>query len=267
MPSYTNLKTAQAVILSRARHQKGLSRDASKGSKRPLSLRDAEARHNGPSCAIIQRIVKKLEASNSAYFNDIPTNIGGRRRLLAEEEEESIVAYVMWMERSGLPACKGEVEDAANTLRSRRNPDAKPSIEKSRGAWEIAGIDDLKEWFKRLTEVITKLQIGASEIWNTDQAGVRVGILRERVECLVVRTKKKSPAQVLSPADRETCAVIGTGNAVGDTIPPWLIFKSFPTWEWAYIDGDPNMRFAQSESAFWNGDITVEWAMEFNRHY
>jgi hypothetical protein len=26
------------------------------------------------------------------------------------------------------------------------------------------------------------------------------------------------------------------------------------------------MRFAQSESAFSNGDITVEWAMEFNRH-
>ncbi|KAG7408017.1 hypothetical protein Forpi1262_v018124 [Fusarium oxysporum f. sp. raphani] len=99
----------------------------------------------------------------------------------------------MWMERSGLPACKGEVEDAANTLRLRRNPDAQPvsrmwyrrfrddhpeldksilkSLDKSREAWEVAGIDDVKEWFKRLTEVITKLQIGASEIWNADQAG------------------------------------------------------------------------------------------------
>lgn len=27
---------------------------------------------------------------------------------------------------------------------------------------------------------------------------------------------------------------------------------------WAYLDGDSNMRFAQSESAFSNGDITVE---------
>ncbi|OBS17482.1 hypothetical protein FPOA_12112 [Fusarium poae] len=172
---FANLKAAQAVVLSRARHQKGLSRDASKVSKQPLSLRNAEARHHG--------ITAPLTA--------------GRPRILTDEEEEAIVAFVMWMERSGLPACKGEVEDAANTLRLRRNPDAQP---------------------------------------------------------------------VLSPADRETCTVIGTGNAIGDTIPPWLIFKSFPTLEWAYIDGDPNMRFAQSESAFSNGDITLEWAMEFNRH-
>jgi hypothetical protein len=48
-------------------------------------------------------------------------------------------------------------------------------LDKSHKAWEVAGIDDVKEWFKRLTEVITKLQIGASEIWNADQAGVRVG--------------------------------------------------------------------------------------------
>ncbi|KAF6517714.1 hypothetical protein HZS61_003275 [Fusarium oxysporum f. sp. conglutinans] len=288
MPSQANLNAAQAVVLSRARHQKGLSRDASKVSKQPLSLRNAEARHHGSSRATIQRIVKKLEAANSADLNDIAFKTAGRPRILTDEEEEAIVAFVMWMERSGLPACKGEIEEAANTLRLRRNPDAQPvsrmwyrrfrddhpeldksilkSLDKSREAWEVAGIDDVKEWFKRLTEVITKLQIGASEIWNADQAGVRVGILRERVECLIVRTKKKSPAQVLSPADRETCTVIGTGNAIGDTIPPWLIFKSFPTLEWAYIDGDPNMRFAQSESAFSNGDITLEWAMEFNRH-
>jgi hypothetical protein len=288
MPSSANLKAAQAVVLSRIRHRKGLSRDASKRSKRPLTLRDAEAQYHGSSRATIQRILKKLEAANTADLNDIVSKTIGRPRILTDEEEEAIVAFVMWMERSGLPACKGEVEDAANTLRFRRNPDAQPvsrmwyrrfrddhpeldksilkSIEKSREAWEIAGVDDVKEWFKRLTEVITKLQIGASEIWNADQAGVRVGILRERVECLVVRTKKKSASQVLSPADRETCTVIGTGNAVGDTIPPWLIFKSFPTLEWAYIDGDPNMRFVESESAFSNGDITVEWAMEFNRH-
>jgi hypothetical protein len=269
MPSSANLKAAQAVVLSRIRHRKGLSRDASKRSKRPLTLRDAEAQYHGSSRATIQRILKKLEAANTADLNDIVSKTIGRPRILTDEEEEAIVAFVMWMERSGLPACKGEVEDAANTLRFRRNPDAKPvsrmwyrrfrddhpeldksilkSIEKSREAWEIAGVDDVKEWFKRLTEVITKLQIGASEIWNADQAGVRVGILRERVECLVVRTKKKSASQVLSPADRETCTVIGTGNAVGDTIPPWLIFKSFPTLEWAYIDGDPNMRFVESE--------------------
>jgi hypothetical protein len=167
MPSQANLKAAQAVVLSRARHQKGLSRDASKVSKQPLSLRNAEARHHGSSRATIQRIVKKLEAANSSDLNDIAFKTAGRPRILTDEEEEAIVAFVMWMERSGLPACKGEVEDAANTLRLRRNPDAQPvsrmwyrrfrddhpeldksilkSLDKSREAWEVAGIDDVKE--------------------------------------------------------------------------------------------------------------------------
>jgi hypothetical protein len=85
------------------------------------------------------------------------------------------------------------------------------------------------------------------------------------VECLVVRTKKKVATEVLSPEDRETCTVIGTGNAAGKTTPPWLIFKAFPTLEWSNIDADPDMRFAQSDTAFSNGDITLEWAKHFNR--
>ncbi|PNP61529.1 hypothetical protein FNYG_13746 [Fusarium nygamai] len=92
-----------------------------------------------------------------------------------------------------------------------------------------------------------------------------MGVLREKVQCLIVRTKKRSRAEVLSPEDRETCTIIGTGNAVGDTVAPWLIFKQFPTLEWSYIEGDPNMRFAQSDSVFSNGDITLEWAKHFNR--
>ncbi|ENH75589.1 hypothetical protein FOC1_g10001605, partial [Fusarium oxysporum f. sp. cubense race 1] len=100
---------------------------------------------------------------------------------------------------------------------------------------------------------------------NADQAGIRVGILRERVQCLVVRAKKKTPTEVFSPEDRETCTAIGTGNAAGATTPPWLIFKAFPMIEWPDIDGDPNMRFAQSETAFSNAEIPLEWAKHFHR--
>ncbi|RYC77641.1 hypothetical protein BFJ63_vAg19485, partial [Fusarium oxysporum f. sp. narcissi] len=149
------------------------------------------------------------------------------------------------------------------------HPELDTSILKSKEAaryeYEEAGVEETKQWFKRLSEVITRYRFGASECWNADQAGIRVGILRERVQCLVVRTKKKTPTEVFSPEDRETCTVIGTGNAAGATTPPWLIFKAFPTIEWSDIDGDPNMRFAQSETAFSNAEITLEWAKHFNR--
>ncbi|KAG5793214.1 hypothetical protein H9Q69_007728 [Fusarium xylarioides] len=74
----------------------------------------------------IGRIAKKLEAANTLSIEDIPDERIGRPRLLTDEEEEAIVAFVIWMQKSGLPASKYEVKDAANTLRRRRNPDAKP---------------------------------------------------------------------------------------------------------------------------------------------
>ncbi|KAJ4076066.1 hypothetical protein NW760_015396 [Fusarium oxysporum] len=115
MHSSANLRAAQAVVSSRLRLQSGRSRDAA----RPLTLRQAEDRFRGSKRATIARIVKKLEAANTLRVEDLPDQQGGRPRLLTEEEEEAIVAFVIWMQRSGLPASKYEVEDAANTLRRR----------------------------------------------------------------------------------------------------------------------------------------------------
>ncbi|KAF4422040.1 hypothetical protein FACUT_10838 [Fusarium acutatum] len=88
--------------------------------------KDAEDRFRGSKRASIARIVKKLEAANTLSIEDLPDQRGGRPRLLTEEEEEAIVAFVIWMQRSGLPASKYEVEDAANTLRRRRDPEVRP---------------------------------------------------------------------------------------------------------------------------------------------
>ncbi|RKK74042.1 hypothetical protein BFJ69_g8781 [Fusarium oxysporum] len=264
MHSSANLRAAQAIVSARQRLLRGRIRDAAREATQPLTLRQAEERFPGSKRATIARIIKKLEAANSLNPEDLPDDRGGRPRLLTDDEEEAIVAFVVWMQKSGLPASKYEVEDAANTLRRRRDPDAKsvsrmwyrrfcddhPELDKSilkakeasRVEYEEAGVKETKQWFQRLTEVITNYKIGASECWNADQAGVRVGILRERVECLVVR------------------------NAAGDTTPPWLIFKSFPTLEWAQIEGDSQIRFAQSDTAFSNAEITLQWAKHFNRY-
>ncbi|KAG7402430.1 hypothetical protein Forpe1208_v017230 [Fusarium oxysporum f. sp. rapae] len=127
----------------------------------------------------------------------------GRPRLFSEEENGAIVCFIIWMQKSGLPASKSKIEDDADTIRSRRDPDAVPvgkmwyrrfrddhpeldiSILKSKEAarleYEEAGMEETMQWFKRLSEVIMRYRIVASECWNTDQAGIRVGILRERV--------------------------------------------------------------------------------------
>ncbi|PCD22282.1 hypothetical protein AU210_016072 [Fusarium oxysporum f. sp. radicis-cucumerinum] len=128
MPSDPNLKAARAVVLSRQRLQKGLSRDASNGLKKPLTLRDAECQYPGSKKSSIARIVKRLEEANTLDFEQVPEPNKGRPRLLSDDEEEAIVSFIIWMQKSGLPASKHEIEDAANTIRSRRDPDAVPEI-------------------------------------------------------------------------------------------------------------------------------------------
>ncbi|KAI8409854.1 hypothetical protein FOFC_07888 [Fusarium oxysporum] len=195
MHSSANLRAAQAIVSARQRLLRGRIRDAAREATQPLTLRQAEERFPGSKRATIARIVKKLEAANSLNPEDLPDDRGGRPRLLTDDEEEAIVAFVVWMQKSGLPASKYEVEDAANTLRRRRDPDAKsvsrmwyrrfcddhPELDKSilkakeasRVEYEEAGVEETKQWFQRLTEVITNYKIGASECWNADQAGVR----------------------------------------------------------------------------------------------
>ncbi|KAJ3453402.1 hypothetical protein MRS44_017649 [Fusarium solani] len=199
MPSDANLKAAREVVQSRARYARGLHRSASIATTQPLSIRAAATRYPGSSSASIHRIVKILETGNT------PRQVG-RPRLLTDEEEEAIVAFVIWMERSGFPASKPEIEDAATTLLQRRNPDASPvskmwcarfrddhpeheqallkATEKSRESWEASGLHDLKQWFKQLTKAIRKYSINASKCWNTDQAGIRIGILKESIKVL-----------------------------------------------------------------------------------
>ncbi|KAG8672715.1 hypothetical protein FPOAC1_006000 [Fusarium poae] len=287
MPSQSNLRAAQAVVLSRQRLRRGLNRDAAGRRKKPLTLRAAEARYAGSARASIGRIFKRLEAANTVDYEDVVDPKMGRPRQLTDEEEEAIVCYIIWMEKSGLPASKWEIEDAALTLRRRRDPDARPvskmwysrfrddhpelaksilkSREASRAEYEEGGVDDTKEWFQRLSDVMTKYNIGASETWNADEAGVRVGMLRDKMECLVVRTKKKSATEVFFSARSRDLHSHRLRQRSRRNNAPWLIFKSLPTLEWAFIEGDPDMRFAQSDSAFSSAAITLEWAKHFNR--
>ncbi|RKK90485.1 hypothetical protein BFJ68_g16438 [Fusarium oxysporum] len=95
MHSPANFKAAQAVVSSRLRFQRGLSRDASNGTKRPLSLREAEKRYAGSKHTTIGHIAKKLEVANTLDINEVPDPRIGRPRQLTAEEEEAIVAFVI----------------------------------------------------------------------------------------------------------------------------------------------------------------------------
>ena len=75
---------------------------------------------NGTSKGTVQRI---LATSSSSY---VPPGPRGRPATLTHSEEAAVAAYVMWMEKSGFPAEKSQVEEAALSFLTARNiPNAK----------------------------------------------------------------------------------------------------------------------------------------------
>ncbi|SCO90268.1 uncharacterized protein FRV6_14396 [Fusarium oxysporum] len=109
----------------------------------------------------------------------------GRLRMLTDEEEQPIVAYIEWMEKTGLPASTGEIKEAATIVRRHRDPKANalhkqwysrfynnyPKLTtvflKTKGRSHIeykeAGIKDTDQWFKELSAVIEDLNINTPE--------------------------------------------------------------------------------------------------------
>ncbi|KAM4067401.1 DDE superfamily endonuclease [Hirsutella rhossiliensis] len=103
-------------------------------------------------------------------------------RLLSDDEDDAIAAYVTWLQRSGFPASKIQVESAALTLLQRRNPNAKPpgknwyrrwlqdhpelrttylkAVEKSRKVFEANDVSYVEKFFSRLKEIISSYGIG-----------------------------------------------------------------------------------------------------------
>ncbi|RKK07681.1 hypothetical protein BFJ67_g18296, partial [Fusarium oxysporum f. sp. cepae] len=77
-------------------------------------------------CQVLRSWLRAGVIDDLDEFSRVPDANMGRPRLLLDDEEEAIVCFIIWMQKSGLPAAKNEIEDAADTIRRRRNPNAPP---------------------------------------------------------------------------------------------------------------------------------------------
>ncbi|KAM4054522.1 DDE superfamily endonuclease [Hirsutella rhossiliensis] len=124
----------------------------------------------------VRRAGRSQHSHNTAGGSDL------RRTELYDDEDDAIAAYVTWLQRSGFPASKIQVESAALTLLQRRNPNAKPpgknwyhrwlqdhpelrttylkAVEKSRKVFEANDVSYVEKFFSRLKEIISSYGIG-----------------------------------------------------------------------------------------------------------
>ncbi|KAJ4013674.1 hypothetical protein NW758_15343 [Fusarium oxysporum] len=123
--------------------------------------------------------------------------------------------------------------------------------------------------------------IEASQMFNADECGIRIGALRERLEVIIVKKMLNAKHDVVSFTNRESTTMLGCANAAGCEysldfcpysdislvmIPPLMVFKTWPTESWDVNALDEGIRFARSESGFSNAEISMDWIRHFNRN-
>lgn len=78
----------------------------------------------------------------------------------------------------------------------KRHPELKrtyvKALDKARRSFEASDVQHIKDFFTRLQEIIWTFRIGASETWNEDECGIRIGCLREHVQVIIMRTSRNT---------------------------------------------------------------------------
>ncbi|TXC01946.1 hypothetical protein FocTR4_00008325 [Fusarium oxysporum f. sp. cubense] len=218
---------ARAILLSQRRH-----RNTKEG--KPLTVREAADRFSASKSAV-GRHLKSMKLYGKPDFSD---NSRGRPRNLDEAEERAVIAYIVWLERAGFPCNQLLIEEAANDLRASRTPPAGPvgdgwyrrflrdnpqlqkkklvrAFDRERAGFEAGDIEDLQQFYTDLGVAVKNRDIEASQMFNADECGIRIGALRERLEVIIVKKMLNAKHDVVSFTNRESTTMLGCANAAG----------------------------------------------------
>ncbi|KAF5671128.1 hypothetical protein FDENT_11012 [Fusarium denticulatum] len=253
---------ARAIMISQARY--------CNTKEKPLTICAAAERY-GASKTSIGRHLQSMKLLGKPAFSD---NSVGRPRNLDEAEERAVVAYIVWLERAGFPCNQQLIEAAVNDLRASRTPPEGPlqkkklvrAFDRDRAGFEAGDISNLEQFYTDLGVVAEEREIEASQMFNADECGIRIGALCERLEIIIVKKELNAKHEVVSFTNRESSTMLGCANAAGFMIPPLMVFKTWPTESWEVDDLDEGIRFARSESGFSNAEISMDWIRHFNRN-
>lgn len=113
------------------------------------------------------------------------------------------------------------------------------TIDMSRKSFEMTNPRIITDSFKHLRDTYPEYDIGPSEAWNEDECGFRIGCLCERVQVVLalIIIRRQQP-EIPDPDNRESSTLLGAANAIGDVIPPWVVFTTLSTESWVEIEGD-----------------------------
>jgi hypothetical protein len=116
----------------------------------------------------------------------------------------------------------------------------------------------IREWFKRVEDIITEYGILSEDIYNFDETGFAMGLVASAK--VVTRAGYYGRRSVIQPGSREWVTMIEAINACGWVIPPTIILKGKRFIEsWFCIDIPDDWRLEISDSGWTDDAIGLRW--------
>ncbi len=112
------------------------------------------------------------------------------------------------------------------------------------------------DWFDGLIELIQLHGITATDTWNFDETGFRIGIGKDQ---WMVTFEPRRRIYLPTPDDRTTLTITTCVNAEGSVIPPMVIIEGAALLERYFTDLPDQYLVARSNSGYTNDDLSLAW--------
>jgi hypothetical protein len=201
---------------------------------------------------------------------------------LTQSEEEAIVQYVIELDARAFPPRLSGVEDMANQLLRVRNAPPVGQLWAHRFVrrkeelrtrytrrydYQRAKCEDPKvigEWFALVRNVKAKYGIVDDDIYNFDETGFIMGIIFAGM--VVTTSDGHGKAKLAQPGNREWATVIQGVNALGWTIPPFIILAAqYHLAHWYTECNLPtDWRIATTDNGWTTNAVGLDWIKHFD---
>jgi hypothetical protein len=242
------------------------------------------------------RIAKEVGCDYQALlrrFHGTPnqTATGGTNARLNDTQNHTLIQWMRRQARHGFPMRKKHVVDAAYWILEMANPaDApppKPLSHHWHARWhkahleihsimttpleatrkEAADVHTIKDWFELLRICLANYGIGVRDIWNIDETGFMVGMLKK---CVVMVLREIKKCYTRNPNNKELITCVECISAAGEFIPSMIIIKGkklhYRNFTNAAKEGhDKDTSWCNTKSGYIDSEKSLLWLNHFDR--
>lgn len=204
-------------------------------------------------------------------------------QLFSKGEEESIGEWCKQMDDMNFPITYSLLRQMAQSILKKRKSDHEvgqkwserflarnPTLNTRYGYYQEksrqkAGADEATQraFYRLLSNTVRKYNILPQNIWNCDEKGIIMGRMSGKKK-VIVRAGNKHPT-LASNESREFVTVLETINAVGEVLPPFIVWQGKTHREGYYGVGgchDDDATFACSPSGYMDEDLGFSYMSE-----